>query len=66
LNPSENLWADLARRVETHQAEEVEQLQDIVAEEWEKTSTDLLPKLARSMTKRCKLVIAAKGGYIDY
>jgi hypothetical protein len=56
----------MARRVETHQAEEVELLQDMVAEEWEKTSTYILPKLAHSMHKRCELVIAAKGGYIDY
>jgi DDE superfamily endonuclease/Transposase len=66
LNPSENLWNDLARRVEKHQAEEVELLQDTVAEEWKKTAKKLLTQLAHSMPKRCELVIAAKGGYIDY
>jgi hypothetical protein len=66
LNPTENLWNDIARRVEVKEAETVEQLQDIVAAEWAATSTDLLTKLTHSMPKRCKLVIEAKGGHINY
>jgi hypothetical protein len=66
LNPIENLWNDLARRVETRQAETVEQLQDVVAEEWAATSTDLLVKLAHSMPKRCQAVIDAEGGHTKY
>jgi hypothetical protein len=41
----------------------MEQLQDVVAEEWAVTSTDLLVKLAHSMPKRCKLVIEARRSY---
>src|SRR4029077_2615 len=66
LNPTENLWNDLARRVETQQADTEEQLQDIAAEEWAATPTDLLTKLAHSMPTRCELVIEAKGDHIDY
>jgi transposase len=66
LNPIENLWNDIARRVEVKEAETVEQLQDILAAEWATTSTDLLTKLTHSMPKRCKLVIEAKGGHINY
>jgi transposase len=66
LNPMENLWNDLARRVETKQAETVERLQDVVAAEWAATSTDVLVKLAHSMPKRCEAVIDAKGGHTNY
>ena len=66
LNPTENLWNDIARRVEVREAETMEQLQDIIAEEWTATSTDLLTKLAHSMPTRCKAVIEAKGGHTHY
>jgi transposase/uncharacterized coiled-coil protein SlyX len=66
LNPIENLWADLARRVEEFQCETMEQLQDIVAEQWKKTSKKLLRTLARSMPERCQAVIEAKGDHTKY
>jgi transposase len=66
LNPTENFWNDLARRVEVREPATTEQLQDIVAEEWAATSTVLLAKLAHSMPKRCKAVIEAKGGHTKY
>jgi len=66
LNPIENLWADLARRVEQFQCETMEELQDIVAEEWKKTPKKLLRTLARSMPKRCQAVIDAKGDHTKY
>jgi hypothetical protein len=49
LNPIENLWTDLARRVEPFQCSSPEELQDIVAEEWKKTPKKYLRQLARSM-----------------
>ena len=66
LNPIENLWSDLARRVEQFQCETMEELQDIVAEEWKKTSKQLLRKLAKSMPARCQAVIDAKGDHTIY
>ena len=60
LNPIENLWADLARRVEEFQCDSMEELQDIVAEQWKETNTDLLRRLARSMPERCQAVIDAQ------
>jgi transposase/uncharacterized coiled-coil protein SlyX len=56
LNPIENLWADLARRVEQFQCDTMEELQDIVAEQWKETDKELLRKLARSMPERCQAV----------
>ncbi len=51
LNPIENLWADLARRVEKFQCDSMEELQDIVAEQWKETDKELLRKLARNTLK---------------
>jgi hypothetical protein len=66
LNPIENLWNDMARRVEARPAPTIEQLQDVIAEEWAATDVNLLRKLARSMPKRCQAVIDAKGDHIKY
>jgi transposase len=66
LNPIENLWADLARRVEQFQCDTMEELQDIVAEEWKKTPKKLLRTLARSMPERCQAVIDAKGDHTRF
>ena len=66
LNPIENLWNDLARGVEARPASTVEELQDVIAEEWERTSPAYIRKLARSMHKRCQAVIDAHGNHTKY
>jgi transposase len=66
LNPIENLWNNIARRVEVREAATMEQLQEVVAEEWAATATDLLKTLAHSMPKRCLAVIDAKGHHTHY
>jgi len=66
LNPIENLWNDMARRVEARPASTVEELQDVIAEEWERTSPAYLRKLARSMPQRCQAVIDAHGDHTKY
>jgi transposase len=66
LNPIENLWNDLARRVEERAPETWEELQDVIAEEWAATEPSFLRKLASSMPKRCQAVIEAKGQHTKY
>ena len=66
LNPIENLWADLARRVEQFQCDSMEELQDIVAEQWKETDKELLRKLARSMPERCQAVSDGKGEHTAF
>jgi len=66
LNPSENLWNDMARRLEKSQADDQNQLQDAVAEVWTGTAKDLLKTLAHSMPRRCQAVIDAKGYYTSF
>lgn len=66
LNPIENVWNDIARRVEKRPAGTMEELQDTIAEEWAATSVDFLRKLAHSMPKRCQAVIDAQGDHTKY
>jgi transposase len=66
LNPMENLWNDIARRVKARPASTMEELQDVIAEEWAATPPEFLRKLARSMPKRCQAVIDAKGDHTKY
>ena len=44
----------------------MEELQDIVAEEWKKTPLDYLASLVRSMPDRCQAVIDANGDHTTY
>ena len=43
LNPIENLWADLKRRIESHRPRNIEEWKQIVPQEWGKhKSVDVL------------------------
>jgi len=66
LNPTENLWNELARAVEKYQPETQEELADRIMREWMKISTSYLRSLVHSMPKRCQEVIAAQGSAIEY
>jgi len=66
LNPTENLWNELARRVEKHQAETVEELENCICEEWYGIEVQYLTTLAHSMTRRCEAIIAAVGTATKY
>jgi hypothetical protein len=66
LNPIENLWNDMARRVEARPAGSMEELQDVIADEWAATSLDLLRRLAESMPARCQAVIEANGDHTKF
>jgi hypothetical protein len=66
LNPIEHLWSDMAGRVEKRNASTMEELQDIVAEEWASTPLEFLTNLAHSMPACCKAVIDAKGNHTKY
>ncbi len=66
LNPIENMWADLMRRVDTHNAQTREQLEKAIRAEWPKTSQTLCAKLASSMPKRLQEVIDHNGHKTHY
>jgi len=55
LNPIEKLWSTMARAVETHQCETVDELQDVIAAEWDKVDKGLMLSwriACRSVAKR--------------
>lgn len=66
LNPIENVWNDIKRRVEKRNAKDIEQLKQHLAEEWEVTDPILLATLVHTMPKRCKDVVANHGHKTKY
>jgi transposase len=66
LNPIENLWADLKRRVESHHPRDIRELKEIVTWEWSNTSQSTCSNLVDSMNDRMLSVIAAEGFKTGY
>jgi hypothetical protein len=61
LNPIENLWADLKRRVELRNARSIQELKEIINSEWTNTSQLFCSSLVDSMPDRMRAVVAAGG-----
>ena len=71
LNPIENLWAWFSARLDVRNADSMEKLQDLIAEEWEsfresEEALALMKKLVHSMPARCKAVRDANGWHTKY
>jgi hypothetical protein len=66
LNPIENVWSEFKRHVSERETKTIDQLQDVILDEWEKVSIDSIVKLIESMPKRVQAVIAANGDHIPY
>jgi len=66
LNPIENLWAHLKRRVEKHRPRTAAELEQSIKEEWEAVDKSLLLSLAHSMPARIQAVLDNEGGKAPY
>ena len=66
LNPIENLWALLKRRVEARLPKSLAELKSMLHEEWKAIDVDTLQKLVHSMPKRCQLVREKAGWMSGY
>ena len=68
LNPIENLWGILVRRVFANgrQFKTVQELTNVLVDVWEAITLDELNTLSNSMRKRCIDVIKSKGKAIKY
>jgi hypothetical protein len=66
LSPIENLWANLKRRVEHHNARDTTELSHHLSQEWTATDPSFLSHTVHSMPRRCKLVVQKKGHKIHY
>ena len=66
LNPIENLWADMDKRMQDRLADTKEEMEQVVQQVWAETTVKQCRKLARSMPKRIKQVIERGGAYTDF
>jgi len=66
LNPIENLWAVLKRKIRKRRAKTIDQLEDIIHEEWASLSENYVKQLCRSIHKRIEMCIENEGDKINY
>jgi transposase len=66
VNPVENLWSIIKRRVEKRKPANLQELDIFLHEEWKKTDMLVLNHLVNSMKSRCLALIEAKGERINY
>lgn len=66
LNPIENLWSDLKRRVYAHHPQTMEELEHWIGIEWQATDLNFIQLICHSMPKRLKLVLENNGHKISY
>jgi DDE superfamily endonuclease/Transposase len=68
LNPIENLWRIMKLRIskKRHRIHNIKQMEQAIREEWENLTLADWEGCIKSMQKRCRLVIKAKGGSIKY
>jgi len=66
LNPAENLWNDLKRRVYAHHPKTMEELEHWIKVEWEATDLSFISHICLNMPERLQHVITNKGHKIPY
>ncbi len=66
LNPIENVWDELDRRVHERPISPIPELQERFQEEWAKLSLEYIQKLISSMPKRMRAIVDQKGGPTKY
>ena len=66
LNPIENLWSELKRRIAEYQPTKLEEIIELAWQEWPKISQDLCANLIKGMPERMQAVIAAEGHMTRY
>ena len=66
LNPIENLWADVKRRAEMDNSQDVESLRNALQKAWDETDKRLIKKLIESMPRRLQRVREQAGWMTGY
>lgn len=66
LNPIENLWFVLKKKVSKRRCKNIEELKVAVVEEWNSISVETCKKLIKGIKKRFEEVIKANGGHTSY
>ena len=69
LNPIERLWDQLDKRVRQRQLpapQTLDQLRQMLQQEWRTIPRNNVRNLIESMPRRCRAVLAARGGHTRY
>lgn len=66
LNPMENLWAVLKSKIRKRHPKTIDQLEDIIHEEWGNLSDEYARKLCLSIYNRIDMCIENEGSRINY
>jgi transposase len=66
LNPIENLWNDLKRRVYAHHARTMEELEQWIGIEWQATDLNFVSSICRSMSQRLQLLLDNHGHKVSF
>ncbi len=61
LNPTEHMWGILKRKVEKHHVSYIQQLRDVIMEEWKRMPATACAALMNSMPRRIKAVLDNNG-----
>ncbi len=57
LNPIEHMWSILKRKVEKHHVSNIQQLHDVIMEEWKRMPATTAAALVNSISGRIKAVL---------
>ncbi len=66
LNPTEHMWGILKRKVEKHHLSNIQQLRDVIMEEWKRMPATSCAALVNSMPRRIKAVLDKNGAPTKY
>ena len=66
MNPIENLWGHLKRKVEQHNPQTINQLAAFIREEWDQIGAIQCQRLVNSLPQRLAALTAAHGWYTRY
>ncbi len=66
LNSIEHMWGILKRKVKHHHVSNIQQLRDVIMEEWKRTPATTCAALVNSMPRRIKAVLDNNGAPTKY
>ncbi len=66
LNPIEHMWGILKRKVEKHHVSNIQQLRDVIMEEWKRMPATTCAALVNFMPRRIKAVLDNNGAPTKY
>ena len=66
VNPIEHLWEHLKREKVKHAITSKDNLWEILSDRWNNNKAPVLQALVKSMPRRVKAVLKAKGGHTKY